>query len=88
MLGFLYVFHIPIDELTKKLRFLAITVLRLPLGQAGYHLARIAIFFFHSPIDELTNKLRVRAITVLHSLLGQAGYPLARILECFLHSYQ
>ena len=47
MLGFPKdVFHIPIDELTKKLRLLAITVLRLPLGQAGYHLARIAIFFF------------------------------------------
>ena len=30
MLRFLYVFDIPIDELTKKLRFLAITVLHPP----------------------------------------------------------
>ena len=30
MLGFLYVFHIPINEIKKKLRFLAITVLHTP----------------------------------------------------------
>ena len=33
MLGFLYVFHIPIDELKKDLRLLAITVLHTPPGQ-------------------------------------------------------
>ena len=40
MLGFLYVFHIRIDELTNKLWFLAITVLHSPLGQAGYRLRK------------------------------------------------
>ena len=46
---FLYVFLIPIDELTKKLRFLAIPVLHLlPLRQASYPLARIPICFFNS----------------------------------------
>ena len=28
-------FHIPINEIMKKLRFLAMTVLHTPLGQAG-----------------------------------------------------
>ena len=36
LLGFLYVFHIPINELKKQLRFLAITALHSPPGQAGY----------------------------------------------------
>ena len=83
MLGFIYVFQIPIDELTKKLRFLAIAALHRPLGQASYPLARILIFF-QIPIDELTKK-KFLAITVLHSPLGQASYPLARIHICFSH---
>ena len=83
MLGFIYVFQILIDELTKKLRFLAIATLQHPLRQASYPLARIPICFFHIPIDELSNKLRFLAIIVLHTPLGQAGYPLARIPICF-----
>ena len=66
MLGFLYVFFIPIDELTKKLRFLVIAVLHPPLGQACYPLVRIRICFL-IPINELTNKLRFLATTALDS---------------------
>ena len=65
MLGFLYVFLIPIDELTKKLRFLAIAVLHTPLGQAGYPLAGF-LYVFLIPIDELMKKLRFLHIPVLH----------------------
>ena len=61
MLGFLYVFHIPIDELTKKLRFLAITVQgRLAIPLLGF------LYVFLTPIDELTKKLRLIAIAILH----------------------
>ena len=45
MLGILCGFHIPIDELTGKLRYLAITVLHSVLGQAGYPLAGITKCF-------------------------------------------
>ena len=74
--------NILIDELKEKLRFLAVTVLHAPLGQAGYPLARVLICF-HIPIDELAKKLWLLAITILHPSLGQAGYPLARTLIFF-----
>ena len=65
MLGFLYVSHIPIDELKIKLGFLAIAVLHVLPGQADYPLAAIPTCF-HIPIDEPTTNLRLLAITVLH----------------------
>ena len=59
MLGFLYVFQSPIGGLRKGLRFLAVTVLHNPLGQASYPLARIPMCFSH--IEE---KIEFLAITV------------------------
>ena len=77
--GFLYVFLIPIDELTKKLRFLAIAVLHPPLGQASYPLAGIPICFSYSHqwINEKGN-------VSCHYRPGQAGYHLAGFLYVFL----
>ena len=61
MLGFFSVFHIPIDEVTKRLRFLAITIILINepgllaitvghalLGQATYPLAWIPKCFSYS----------------------------------------
>ena len=64
MLGFLYVFHIPIDELIKKLRFLAITVLH-PCGRRATTLLRF-LYVFHIPIDAVMKNLMFLATTVLH----------------------
>ena len=41
-------FHIPIDELKEKLRFLAVTGLHAPLGQASHHLVGF-LYVFTSP---------------------------------------
>ena len=87
MLGVLYVCHIPVDDLTKKLWLLAITVLHSPLGQAGYPHARSPICFSHS--HQCTNE---KAKASCHYRptppLGQADYHLARIPICLSHSHR
>ena len=81
LLGFLYVFHIPIHEVTNKLGFFVITVLHPPLGQASYLLARILTFFSsHSPIDELTKKYNFSPLPSYTPPLGQAGDLLLEFL--------
>ena len=56
-----------IDDLKVKLRYLAVTVLHAPPGQASYHLARNPICF-HIPIDELAKRLRFLAIPAFLSM--------------------
>ena len=82
LLGFLYVFHIPIAELTNKLKFLATTVLHPP-GQAGDLLLEFFYAFCFLTVG-LLKIIRFLAITVLHAPLGQASYPPARIPICFM----
>ena len=89
MLGFLYVFHIPIHEVTKKLRFLAITVLHPPLRASELSpLQGFLCVFFHNPIDELTKNYSFLPLPSYTPPLGQAGYPLDSIPICFSHSHR
>ena len=65
MLGFPYVFHIPIDELSNKLRFLALSPYTPPLGRRAIPLLGF-VYVFGIPIHELTKNLRFLAIAALH----------------------
>ena len=85
MLGFLSVFHIPIDELENKLGFLAIAVLHSPLGQLAITLLGFQ-YVFDIPIDELQGKKKkTYGFLPLPSYTppGAGGLSLARILVCF-----
>ena len=73
MLGFLYVFHIPINEFKEELRFLRITILQTTQGRRAIPLLE----FFHAFCilnNRLLNNIRFLTITVLHAPLGQASY--------------
>ena len=63
MLGFLYVFHIPINDLKKKLKFRVITVLHHPPRVGGICMRAIPLlgflYMFYIPVDELTQKAKV-----------------------------